>query len=61
MVICQLLFKETRAKPYRFELVTHQFLQLLMDGSVGESGKGDLPDAFWVWLLVGTDQESYDT
>ena len=58
MATCQLLFTETRAEPYRFELVTHQLVQWLMDGPAGEPGKADLPDAFWVWLLVGTDPEA---
>ena len=42
---------------YRFDLVTHQLVSWLMqvDDQVGE--RGDLPDAFWQWLLVGIDQD----
>jgi len=57
MATCQLVLTASRAQPYRFELVTHQLVQWLMDCTVAEPEKGDLPDAFWFWLLVGTDQE----
>ena len=58
MTTCQLDLPDTPAKPYRFELVTHQLVLWLMDGLAVEPGKADLPDAFWVWLLVGTDPEA---
>ena len=57
MATCQLVLTASRAQPYRFELVTHQLVQWLMDCTGAEPEKGDLPDAFWFWLLVGTDQE----
>ena len=57
---CQLVLPGSIVQPYRFELVTHQLVQWLMDGPAGEPGKADLPDAFWVWLLVGTDPEADD-
>ena len=59
-VTCQLALPGTTAEPYRFELVTHQLVLWLMECSVGEEGHGDLPDAFWTWLLVGTDLEGGD-
>ena len=60
MASCQLVLTASRADPYRFELVTHQLVQWLMDCTVGEPEQGDLPDEFWVWLLVGTDQDGGD-
>ena len=60
MSTCQLDLPDTPAKPYRFELVTHQLVLWLMDRSTAEDGHGDLPDAFWVWLLVGTDRKADD-
>ena len=60
MASCQLVLTASRADPYRFELVTHQLVQWLMDFTVGEPEQGDLPDEFWVWLLVGTDQDGGD-
>ena len=58
---CQLVLPETTVQPYRFELVTHQLVLWLMDCSIGKAGNQDLPDAFWTWLLSGTDLESGDT
>ena len=58
MASCQLVLTASRADSYRFELVTHQLVLGLMDGLAVEPGKADLPDAFWVWLLVGTDPEA---
>ena len=58
---CQLVLPETTVQPYRFELVTHQLVLWLMECSIGEAGNQDLPDAFWTWLLIGTDLESGDT
>ena len=58
---CQLVLPETTVQPYRFELVTHQLVVWFMDCSIGEAGNRDLPDAFWTWLLIGTDLESGDT
>jgi hypothetical protein len=58
---CQLVLPETTVQPYRFELVTHQLVMWLMECSTGEAGNQDLPDAFWTWLLIGTDLESGDT
>ena len=57
---CQLVLPETTVQPYRFELVTHQLVLWLMECSTGEAGNQDLPDAFWTWLLTGTDLESGD-
>ena len=58
---CQLVLPETTVQPYRFELVTHQLVLWLMDCSIREAGNQDLPDAFWTWLLIGTDLEGGDT
>ena len=58
---CQLVLPETTVQPYRFELVTHQLVLWLMDCSIRKAGNQDLPDAFWTWLLIGTDLESGDT
>ena len=58
---CLLVLPETTVQPYRFELVTHQLVLWLMECSTGEAGNQDLPDAFWTWLLIGTDLESGDT
>ena len=58
---CQLVLPETTVQPYRFELVTHQLVLWLMDCSIGEPGNQDLPDAFWTWLLIGTELEGGGT
>ena len=58
---CQLVLPKTTVQPYRFELVTHQLVLWLMDCSIGKAGNQDLPDAFWTWLLIGTDLEGGDT
>lgn len=56
-ISCRLTFPAHPSLDYRFDLVTHQLVSWLMqvDDRVGETG--DLPDAFWQWLLVGSDQD----
>ena len=58
---CQLVLAGTIVQPSRFELVTHQLVVWFMDCSIGEAGNRDLLDAFWTWLLIGTDLEGGDT
>ena len=54
---CGLEFPEKPELHYRFELVTHQLVTWLMDCKE-PAGQGlDLPDAFWQWLLVGSDSD----
>ena len=55
---CRLEFVERPDLEYRFELVTHQLVSWLMDRTGLDDGSMDLPDAFWHWLLVGTDPVS---
>ena len=55
---CRLEFPERPDVQYSFELVTHQLVSWLMDRSELDDGPMDLPDAFWQWLLIGTDSAS---
>ncbi len=54
---CELEFPEKPELHYRFELVTHQLVTWLMDGADPAGQNLDLPDAFWQWLLVGSDPD----
>ena len=54
---CDLDFPENPELHYRFELVTHQLVAWLMDCSDAEGQGVDLPDAFWHWLLIGSDPD----
>ncbi len=56
---CELHFPATPNATYRFQLPTHQLVCWLMDlleirsrAAAGEGG-GELPDAFWRWLILG--------
>ncbi|MEC8442442.1 MAG: type IV pilus biogenesis protein EbsA [Cyanobacteriota bacterium] len=65
MVACELTFPEQPRVHYSFELSAHQLVSWLMERtSDGNEAGGeqamaaqDLPDAFWQWLLVGTEQD----
>ena len=52
---CGLEFPEKPELHYAFELITHQLVTWLMDCSESADQGVDLPDAFWQWLLTGTD------
>ena len=64
-VACELTFPDQPGVHYSFELSAHQLVSWLMERSADGSGEGsagamaapDLPDAFWQWLLVGTEQD----
>ncbi len=47
---CELLFQDGLEQLYRFECPAHQLLDWLMQAV--ESGRQDLPDTFWQWLLL---------
>ena len=49
---CQLSFPDHPEISYSFSAPTHQLVDWLMDCSQ-EQQRGDLPDRFWSWLLVG--------
>ena len=65
MVACELTFPDQPGVHYSFELSAHQLVSWLMERTADGSGEGsegkmaapDLPDAFWQWLLVGTEQD----
>ena len=47
---CELRFQEQADQLYPFECPAHQLLDWLMQ--VVETGRQDLPDSFWQWLLL---------
>ncbi|MFL0769745.1 MAG: type IV pilus biogenesis protein EbsA [Prochlorococcus sp.] len=49
---CQLSFPDQPEISYSFAAPTHQLVDWLMDCS-DDRQKGDLPDRFWSWLLLG--------
>ena len=55
--LCRLTFPMHPSLVYSFELVTHQLVDWLMQRDRLAGQKGDLPDAFWQWLLAGADGE----
>ena len=64
-VACELTFPDQPEVHYSFELSAHQLVSWLMErstdgneaGREGAMAAPDLPDAFWQWLLVGTEQD----
>jgi hypothetical protein len=52
---CELRFPATPEVIYRFPLPTHQLVSWLMDLLQDQAlrGSGDLPEAFWRWLILG--------
>ncbi|MGE4582191.1 MAG: type IV pilus biogenesis protein EbsA, partial [Synechococcus sp.] len=56
-ISCYLTFSSNPSLNYSFELVTHELVSWLMQVDVQNGKSGDLPDAFWQWLLVGTEQD----
>ena len=56
-ISCRLKFPAHPSLNYSFDLVTHQLVSWFMQVDLQDGNSGDLPDAFWQWLLVGTDQD----
>ena len=56
-ISCRLTFPSHPSLDYSFELVTHQLVSWFMQVDVQNRRSGDLPDAFWRWLLVGIEQD----
>ena len=56
-ISCRLKFPAHPSLNYSFDLVTHQLVSWFMQVDLQDGKSGDLPDAFWQWLLVGTDQD----
>lgn len=52
---CELRFPADPEVIYRFSLPTHQLVNWLMDLLEDQAirGSGDLPEAFWRWLILG--------
>ena len=57
---CELTFPDQPQITYRFELLTHQLVDWLMDRSDSDGTGFDLPDSFWRWLLTGADPAAAD-
>ena len=57
---CELAFPDHPDIKYRFELLTHQLVDWLMDRSDSGGTSSDLPDSFWRWLLTGADPAATD-
>ena len=57
---CELAFPDQPQITYRFELLTHQLVDWLMDRSDSGGTALDLPDSFWRWLLTGADPAAAD-
>lgn len=57
---CELAFPDQPQITYRFELLTHQLVDWLMDRSDSGGSASDLPDSFWRWLLTGADPAAAD-
>ena len=57
---CELAFPDQPTITYRFELLTHQLVDWLMDRSDSGGAGSDLPDSFWRWLLTGADPSAAD-
>lgn len=60
IALCELTFPDQPQITYRFELLTHQLVDWLMDRSDSDGTGSDLPDSFWRWLLTGADPASAD-
>ena len=56
-ISCRLTFPSHPSLNYSFELVTHQLVRWFMQVEIQDGMDSDLPDAFWQWLLVGTEQD----
>ena len=56
-ISCCLKFPSHPLLNYSFELVTHQLVRWFMQVEIQDGRNSDLPDAFWQWLLVGTEQD----
>ena len=56
MLPCCLALQSPSASEYRFEVMSHQLVSCLMQTETPAGSPGDLPDGFWHWLLVGSDQ-----
>ena len=56
-ISCRLTFPSHPSLNYSFELVTHQLVSWFMQVDVQNRRSGDLPDAFWQWLLVGIEHD----
>ena len=56
-ISCYLTFPSHPSLNYSFDLVTHELVSWFMQVDVQNGKSGDLPDAFWQWLLVGTEQD----
>ena len=56
-ISCCLKFPSHPSLNYSFELVTHQLVRWFMQVEIQDGMDSDLPDAFWQWLLVGTEQD----
>ena len=56
---CQLCFPDIQALTYTFDVSTHQLVDWLMDWPEF-GGQGDLPNRFWKWLLLGSEESVGD-
>ena len=56
-ISCRLRFHSHPSLNYSFDLVTHQLVSWFMQVEIQDGMDSDLPDAFWQWLLVGTEQD----
>ena len=56
-ISCRLRFHSHPSLNYSFELVTHQLVSWFMQVQIQDGMDRDLPDEFWQWLLVGTEQD----
>ena len=52
---CSLRFPEIPQLVYDFQVETHQLVRWLMDRNRVDADRDDLPEAFWHWLLLGTE------
>lgn len=50
---CELVFAQQDAVRYSFSLPAHRLLIWLQQAT-----DGDLPNAFWQWLILGTDPDA---
>ena len=56
-ISCRLRFPSHPSLNYSFDLVTHQLVSWFMQVEIQDGMDRDLPDEFWQWLLVGTEQD----
>ena len=59
MCTCQLSFPDIQAPKYTFDVSMHQLVEWLMTWpDLGD--QGDLPNHFWSWLLLGSEEQVDD-